>query len=136
MKRRFFSKGLCGFSIIALITVLIFVTNDITYVNAYGYNSNVLSNPTPSSSSGWSLTNCEYDDGEFNSLSDSNPMYVTQNFYFSERDIYRINKGEIKIDASAYYWSQCAAYATAYVKAICYNSASVSTGTGEKSIND
>ena len=136
MKNRFLKSSICALTITVIIAALVFVKNGITYVNAYGYNSNVLVNPTPSNTSGWTLTKCEWNDGsyggEFKGTS-NDPMYASQRFTFSARDIYRINNGEIKIDASGYFWAQASCTMWAYLKTTFYNGSGANIGN--KTVN-
>ncbi|HOJ11589.1 MAG TPA: Ig-like domain repeat protein, partial [Clostridiales bacterium] len=132
MKKRFLKSSIL-LIVLMLIFTLILSVNKTTIVSAYGYNINVLNNPTPSSSSGWALTNAKWNDGsyggEFKGLS-NDPMYASQTFTFSDRDVYRMNNGEIKIDASGYFWAQITCSMWAYLKTTFYSASN--TYLGEK----
>lgn len=121
---------LAGF--VFILTCIVLFINPMM-ARAYGYDTdNLLTNDTPNDETGWTLTNCNYNNGtyggEFKGASNS-AMYAKQTFTFSARDIYRINNGEIQVSASGYFWAQPSCTMNAYVKATFYNASNVSTGS-------
>lgn len=125
MKARFFKSNIYALLIFVLISTFFCLGKSITHVYAYGYGTNVLTNPQPTSNvGGWSVTRAEYNNGSYGGEfkgTTNDPMYIYQTFTFSERDKYRINNDEIQISASGYFWSQSSCTMWAYLKANFYN---------------
>ena len=65
MKNKFLKNSICILTVIMVIAALMLGKYDVTYVDAYSYNSNVLVNPTPSNTSGWELTKCGWNNGSY-----------------------------------------------------------------------
>jgi len=141
MRGRLSRKSICVYSVIVLMIALLFAANDVAYANTsgvYSYNTNVLDNPIPTSNKDWTLTDCQWvsdasHTGVFQATTNDNPFKAMQRFTFSDRDAYRINKGEIKISAVANFWAQSGTYPKAYVKTNFCNVSGGSTGSNSAS---
>lgn len=93
-------------------------------VSAYGYNTNILTNGTPSSTSSWTLTNSKWQNGdyggEFKSTKNAGPMTATQTVKLTARDKIRANNGELTVYGSAFFWAQpsCKIYCEIQISAL------------------
>ena len=91
-------------------------------VSAYGYNSNMLTNGTPTSESGWSVSGGYYQkgdyDGEFKADEGKGPVTATQTVTLTARDRIRANNGELTVKGSAYFWAQASCTMTSQIRII------------------
>ena len=132
--KRLFKNIVCVLYIIIIATTLIFVNDNTREVDAYGYGTNVLINPKPSGTAGWEVSknikwqDGEESDGEFKGTN-NDPIIARQRFNFSDRDIYRINNGEITVSASGHFWAPGWTTMWAHLKLEFYTKSGVRIGS-------
>lgn len=116
-------------SIISLFMIMSFAfvetVSAVETLSAYEYNTNILANRMPSSSSssnGWVLNNCRYQDKEFKGNTDGVFTATYQFIKLSDNDQIRANDGLLTVSASAKFWCQSAAKMYSFLRVRFYDS--------------
>lgn len=99
--------------------------------SVYGYGTNVLQNPVPTSNDYWEREGCSY--GRFLDMGDSDTyiigartgtdIAVRQRVTLTDADVVRANNGELTVEASGKFYAQGSRSLTANLNIICYNAA-------------
>ncbi len=124
---------------ISLFTVLCMVVSFIPSMvlpaaaeaSVYGYGTNVLLNPYPTSNDYWERENCSYgkylglgkDDRYIIGARTGENIAVRQRVTLTDADVIRANNGELTLSASGKFYAQGSRNLTANLNIICYNAA-------------
>ena len=98
-------------------------------VSTYGYGTNVLLNPEPTSNDYWERDGCSY--GKFLNLGESDTyiigartgtdIAVRQKITLTDADVVRANNGELTVEATGRFYAQGSRRLTAELHIICYD---------------
>lgn len=128
MKKRFISLFTILCVAVSLMPSIILPAAAETSV--YGYGTNVLQNPSPTSNDYWELEDCSY--GKYLNLGKDEPyifgakqgtnIAARQTITLTDEDVIRANNGELTLSASGKFYAQGSRSLTANLNIICYNS--------------
>ena len=98
--------------------------------SSYGFGTNVLKNPAPTSNDYWELTGCSY--GKFLDMGNDEPyilgtkrggdITVRQKVTLTDADVVRANNGELSVSASGKFYAQGSRHLTANLNIMFYDS--------------
>ena len=99
--------------------------------STYGYGTNVLQNPIPTSNDHWEREGCSY--GKYLGMGESETyiigakvgtdIAVRQRVTLTDADVIRANNGELTVEGSGKFYAQGSRNLTANLNIICYNAA-------------